>query len=585
MTRYGEIAATPHTQTEKAREDQAVNNAGGFVFQLDVWKRLERFLILGVDGPTYYVTQTPLVRENAAVIEECLKVDYARTIRTIVEISDAGRAPKNDPAIFALAIACASKDPAIAHAALAVMPQICRIGTHLFHWAADVNGMRGWGPALRKAVARWYCDRKVESLAHQAIKYPQRDGWSHRDLLRLSHAASKDTSRNAVFRWITQGGSPSLSLTHKHGPPITGNSLPELLLAFEELQKTDSLARVCELVHKHNLPHETVPSIWKSKKEVWEVLLESMGSTALLRNLNKMTAIGLLAPLSAATNLACSKLMDISALKRGRVHPISVLVAQKVYAMGRGLKGSLTWVPEPRILDALDAAFYLSFSAVEPTGKNFYLGLDISGSMSSPVSGSGGVLSCREAVGAMAMAIARTEKNFVAYGFTAMPGDRWTGFGMGWSKANRKSPGEGLTRIDISERHRLLEVCEKLTGLPMGPTDCSQPMLHAADAGMDVDVFMVLTDNETYAGDVHPFRAMHQYREKMGKPEAKLVVNGMTAAAFTIADPTDPGMLDVSGFDTSVPAVISDFASGSASSRNKSSSSTLWTGEDNPLSP
>ena len=40
---------------------------------------------------------------------------------------------------------------------------------------------------------------------------------------------------------------------------------------------------------------------------------------------------------------------------------------------------------------------------------------------------------------------------------------------------------------------------------------------------------------------------------------AKAVVVGMTSNGFTLADPNDRGMLDVVGFDTSVPAVISDF--------------------------
>ncbi len=33
---------------------------------------------------------------------------------------------------------------------------------------------------------------------------------------------------------------------------------------------------------------------------------------------------------------------------------------------------------------------------------------------------------------------------------------------------------------------------------------------------------------------------------------------GMTSNGFTLADPNDRGMLDAVGFDTSVPAVISD---------------------------
>ena len=37
---------------------------------------------------------------------------------------------------------------------------------------------------------------------------------------------------------------------------------------------------------------------------------------------------------------------------------------------------------------------------------------------------------------------------------------------------------------------------------------------------------------------------------------------GMTATKFTIADPTDAGMLDIAGFDSAVPALISEFING-----------------------
>jgi 60 kDa SS-A/Ro ribonucleoprotein len=73
-----------------------------------------------------------------------------------------------------------------------------------------------------------------------------------------------------------------------------------------------------------------------------------------------------------------------------------------------------------------------------------------------------------------------------------------------------------------------------------------------------VDVFVVYTDNETWAGHIHPVQALRQYRDAMGI-DAKLVVVGMTATQFTIADPADPGMLDVVGFDASVPDVMAHF--------------------------
>ena len=74
-----------------------------------------------------------------------------------------------------------------------------------------------------------------------------------------------------------------------------------------------------------------------------------------------------------------------------------------------------------------------------------------------------------------------------------------------------------------------------------------------------MDVFVVYTDSETWHGEIHPVQALRQYRERTGIP-AKLIVVGMVSNGFSIADPDDAGMLDVVGFDTSVPQLMSQFA-------------------------
>lgn len=73
------------------------------------------------------------------------------------------------------------------------------------------------------------------------------------------------------------------------------------------------------------------------------------------------------------------------------------------------------------------------------------------------------------------------------------------------------------------------------------------------------DTFVVYTDNETWAGSVHPHQALRGYRDWSGI-DARLVVVGLTATDFTIADPADPGMLDISGFDSALPTLLTDFS-------------------------
>src|SRR4029450_2849977 len=110
-----------------------------------------------------------------------------------------GRAPKNDPAIFALALVLTHGDAAAKTHAFANLGKFCRIGTHLFHFAEYVNAMRGWARGRRNAVAGWYGDGQADDLARQAVKYQQRDGWSHSALLRLPHPKAPSPQHDAVF--------------------------------------------------------------------------------------------------------------------------------------------------------------------------------------------------------------------------------------------------------------------------------------------------------------------------------------------------------------------------------------------------
>ena len=181
------------------------NSAGGFAWAVDDWTRLRRFLILGSEGGSYYAREQELTRGNAVAVARAIAADGPRAVREIVAISRDGRAPKNDPAIFALAMAAAADDEATRKLALDALPDVCRTGTHLFAFTRYVEQFRGWGRGLRRGVGAWYVGQSPDRLAYQAVKYRQRDGVTHRDVLRLAHPGAK-----------TRAGNPRLPVTDEH---------------------------------------------------------------------------------------------------------------------------------------------------------------------------------------------------------------------------------------------------------------------------------------------------------------------------------------------------------------------------------
>lgn len=526
---------TKQTEPILGREKEMVqNNAGGYVFTVDKWSMLNRFLILGTEGGTYYQKEKEITMQNAKNVIECIKEDASRVLSTVLYVSDNGLAFKNDPAIFVLALIFSYGNKQSKKDAAFVMNKICRTGTHMFMFAHYVNNMRGWGRAVRRSFTNWY-SMPADKLEYQLVKYQGRtvegtkNTWTHLDILRSAHVNPQMMSEKHqhLFEYLAKGNvSEDMKLV---------NSINELKKL--SATKKDDVKKAIDLIAKNNIPQEAWPTEFMNIPAIWDAHMTNMPLTATIRNLGRLTTIGVLTQESEATKKILDKFNKEYILK-SRVHPMTILQAFKIYSRGAGEKGSLTWKPVNKIVDGLDSAFYMSFANVEPTGKNIMLALDVSGSMGGcNISGSS-VLTCREASAAIALITASVEKDYSIYGFS-----------------NEFIP------LNISPRQRLDDIIRAISRLPFSSTDCSLPMVYAKQKKLNVDCFVVYTDNETYAGCMHPIQALKQYRESINE-KAKSAVVSMTATSFTIADPKDSGMLDLVGCSTETPQIISSFARG-----------------------
>jgi 60 kDa SS-A/Ro ribonucleoprotein len=509
-------------QSEPIPESKQVeNSAGGFTFQLDDWGRLDRFLILGSDGGTYYASERTLTIDNAKCVERCLTLDGVKTVERIKEMSQ--RAPKKSPCIFALALAASDQKEETRKAAFAVVNDVCWTATQLFEFIESCKQFRSWGRAMRTCVRNWYVN-KGESAGYQMVKYRNRNGWTHRDVLRCAHPSVKG-ELHELFNYAVKGE--------------VSDKLPSVVQDFEKLRATDKVEDALKIVESNpSVTWEMIPTELLNDPKIWKALLPNIPYMALVRNLGRLSKLELTKPMSDEANLIVSRLTDDEEMAKSHVHPIALLAALNTYSKGTGFRGSMAWVVNAKIKSALDEAFVKAFGNVTISGKKTMLCLDVSGSMGwTEIAGIAGLTPC---VGSAAMALvtARTEPETHVMAFS----DR-------------------LVEVSIDGSDRLADVLAKTGRISMGRTDCSLPMTYAQANGIVVDTFVVYTDNETWHGQIHPSQALARYREKVN-PNAKLVVVGMTATDFTIADPDDAGMLDVVGFDTATPNLIADFSRG-----------------------
>jgi 60 kDa SS-A/Ro ribonucleoprotein len=110
--------------------------------------------------------------------------------------------------------------------------------------------MRGWGRALRRAVKGWYVARPAGDLAYQAVKYQARGGWSHRDLLRLTHPSFVGAKQEVAY-WAVKGW-----------PGVGDQPHPDealrLTWAFERAKRATTAREVVGLIRDHRMPREAV---------------------------------------------------------------------------------------------------------------------------------------------------------------------------------------------------------------------------------------------------------------------------------------------------------------------------------------
>jgi len=530
---YLQSRKTPQSQPIPGREQEMVrNDAGGYVFSGGDELLFRRFLILGAEGGTYYVDEKRHVIRAGNATRNTIRAKGVEAVREIEVVSVEGRAPRNTPALVALSLAThPSLDAETRRAALIeALPKVARIGTHLFQFAHFMQLQRGWGRLAREGIANWYLKMDPKRLAYQVLKYQARkvetQRWSHRDLLRLAHPKPQTEEQQIVFRYITQGDLPQEEV----------ESL-RILWGFERIKAANSKDEVISIIRDYNLTWEFVPGQWLGYADVWRALLPNLPYTALLRNLGRLSHLRITRPFSDEAELVVSRLTNPEAVRQSRVHPITIYIAMRQYGLGHGERGSLRWIVDRDVLEALEKAFLMAFQNVEPAGKRLLLGIDVSGSMGWGTVG-GLPITPREGAALMALVTAKTEPKVHTMAFSHQ-----------------------FTEFPIHKDDTIESITRRMRDTPFGNTDCSLPMIYALKNRIPVDAFVVYTDNETWYGKIHPVQALEQYRQKMGIP-ARLIVVGMTATNFTIADPEDPGTLDVVGFDTATPRLISDFAAG-----------------------
>ncbi len=567
MTYKSHFTNTPQSAPAPLRESEQVKNAaGGYVFKADDWTRLTRFLIIGSEGGSYYESERKLTLQNAEVVIRCAQVDFIRTVEEILRVSENALAPKLSPAILALALVVAKSSIEGRRYALEALPRICRTLAHLMEFVSYQNDFGTSNTQVKHAVAEWFNSKTADQISFQAVKYGTRFGWSMGDIVKYAHPNPVTEQHRWIYgwaigvnkidprftseyirtehRWVAAEDSMESRVLGRYVPteqrlPFMGDAALERIETFERMKSMLHEGDIVSSIRRFNMPREAVPNQWLNSVSVWEALLETMPTNALIRNLNKMTSIGMFGqPFSTSLSVALELLINENKVRKSRVHPLWVLHAAKQYGMGHGDRGSLMWTAHPRIKDALDVTFEYSFHNVEPVPLNIAVAVDCSGSMSSgQVSGIPGFTPL-EAAAAAAMVYMRAQAQSYAFWFDSRLHDV------------NLSPKDSLNRI--------LQVAGAFKG---GSTNCGLVADEIARQRLPVDGIFMFTDGESWAGSRQTFQSIEAMRQAINRP-TRWVTMQTTATEGQLRDPGDKLAMEVAGFSPDILTIANAFFGG-----------------------
>jgi 60 kDa SS-A/Ro ribonucleoprotein len=255
-------------------------------------------------------------------------------------------------------------------------------------------------------------------------------------------------------------------------------------------------------------------------------------------NLNAYARHGVLAE-PALLQLIATRLADSKRIEQARAFPYQLLTTWK----------ATTGLPEP-IREALRAAMEVSVHNVPKLAGSVAVAVDVSGSMSSPVTGhrqgASSATRCVDVAGLMAAAVLARNPGAMVLPFN----DRV----RPWARPRSNS---------------VLETAQALASLLGGGTAVSAPLVELDRLGMAPDMLIILSDNQSWAdwsGPRETETAMAWERLRRRNPQAKLVCIDIQPYAHSQVREA-PEVLNVGGFGDAVWEVVAAFSKGERAGR------------------
>jgi 60 kDa SS-A/Ro ribonucleoprotein len=506
----------------------AVNEAGGPAYRLPPKHALAQLAATGCFNGTFYAGAEDQLSELLALAEQ---VDDPGFLARLAVYSRERAFLKDMPA--ALLLVLARRDTALFHRVFDRVVDNGRVLRTLLQMVRSGRfGRKGLSSSMQRAFRRWLNGASVGRLLAASIGHDP----SLRDVLRLARPTPPDNARRALFGWLTDKAV-------ERWAPATAEDLPaevRALTAYREAATEE--AQVVILAGADARFRWDLLADAARGPLVWKAIARQMGTQALRMNLNTLRRHGVLDD-PELVEFVAARIADADEIGKARQFPYQYLAAYL---------NAEDDVPQA-IRGALGQAAEIACGNVPALAGPVVIGLDVSGSMQSAVTGHRGngstsKVRCVDVAALFAAAILRRNPDSLLVPFD----DR-------------------AHRVVVDPQDAILSLADRLAQYGGGGTDCALPLHEANRAHRDRKFAgcVLVSDNQSWIGtgrygSTPVLTEWQEFVKNQGRLQGvrfagpKLVCIDLQPYGSTQApDRTD--ILNVGGFSDAVFSVVASF--------------------------
>jgi len=515
------------TRTTKLKAADARNNAGGLAYRLPPKHALAQLAATGSLSNTYHATADDQLAQVRALAEQ---VDDAYLAKLAVYAREKAYM-KDMPA--ALLLLLSRRSPALFRQ---VFPRVIDNGRTLRTLFQMLRGgtfdRKSLSYALQRAFQDWLNTVSVGTLLSASIGNDP----SLRDVLRLARPTPTTNERRALFGWLT-------GRTEAKWAPATTADLPAEVRDLVAYRTATTEDEQVAILGRARFRWDLLADAARGPK-VWKALARQMGAQALRMNLNTLLRHRVFDDAEMVAYVA-GRFADPGEIARSRQFPYQYLAAY--------LNADAA-VPAP-VRDALNQAAELACGNVPALPGPVLVGLDVSASMRTKVTGTRGKgqptkMRCVDVAAVFAAAVLRRNPGSAVVPFDSGP----HAFAGGAAVA-------------------ILDLARTLARFGGGGTDCSIPLRegHTTYRDRPFAGAVIVSDNESWIGTgrhgstgvMTEWQAFVANQARLGTALPKLVcIDVQPSATAQAEDRAD--VLNVGGFSDAVFDVVAAFLAGGA---------------------